>query len=653
MAKKRLSREEKRQKLERAQSEATSIFHKDGAVETLRSKPVKPSKPKSSTIPVLDLPPSQDVGQDSLVPTQEQLFEMDASVLLEFARGKCTENNVSTSQQLFSILPEIGVVLAQRDLLGPLFETKPAQAPIVQELEDATRMVNGQQNKAKPPPVPDLKRRRSIPPPPPPKSRSQAPPLPPSMRRAIDNGPVSHQPTSVVESGDFTITAGDLSDFINNLRNSAESSKEKFERGKVRYAAEVKKLVGRFGEARLSAIEESVRSKKEEFKTKPEKEESKMEPQEIYVNRLLILRGLVTAYGKASKQHSQANVIQDEMRSVRTSDMPAVSLPELSQKDAKDTIPGKPNNVAIEEPKSTVNEPQEPVLLEVPKSTSSPQNKESKWSFKAWFKNRVSSPMTWAVLSVGGFSTAAHLTGAYQTMLTGFTKLWVQTLHLPTFELPEHSDKAIPYGILVLTLAATELIRRRKVTKELVRLQRRSDLSKDEEEACDYIVQKFTQIKRTSADLGLQLANIKSVMKTDEVLFDVVDVLFRHEIVWNDLMDDVRLDERVRRELPTVIDQVERVVVGKRLAQLVVYIDHPERRKTQLKALLLADKLFSRKMAEVFEKADGTYKNRPLRERLADIKYETSVPSDQQRQFITDLEEDYALILAESGIQTR
>ncbi len=638
MAKKRLSREERRQKLERAQSEATSIFNKDGAVETLRSKPQKPT---SSVIPVLDAPPPQDIGQNSPVPSQEQLFEMDAGVLLEFARSECAANNVSNSQQLFSHLLELGVVLAQRDLLGPLFEIKPAQSSPVQE--DATRMVNGQQNKPKPPPVPDLKRRRSIPPPPPPpKKRSRSPPLPPSMGRVVDNGPVSHQPTSVVEGGEFTLATGDLSDFINGLRDSADSSKEKFERGKVRYAAEVKKLVARFGEARLSTIEESVKSKKNE---------SEMEPQEIYVNRLLILRGLVTAYGKAAKQHSQANVIQDEMRSVRTSDMPAVPSLELSQKDSKATIPGKPNNV--EEPQSIVQEPQEPVLLEVPKSTSSPQKQEPKWSFKGWFKNRISSPMTWAVFSVGGFSTAAHLTGAYQTMLNGFTKLWVQTLHLPTFELPEHSDKAIPYGILALTLAATELIRRRKVTKELVRLQRRSDLSKEEEEACDYIVQRFTQIKRTSTDLGLQLANIKSVMKTDEVLFDVVDVLFRHEIIWNDLMDDARLDERVRRELPTVIDQVERVVVGKRLAQLVVYIDHPERRKTQLKALLLSDKLFSRKMAEVFEKDGGAYKNRALRERLSDIKYETSVPSDQQRQFIADLEDDYALILAESGIQTR
>lgn len=470
------------------------------------------------------------------------------------------------------------------------------------------------------------------------------PPPAPSKSRVVETGPISHQPTSVAEGGEFYNAALELSNFIDAFRNSTDPIKIKFELGKVKYTEEVQKLVARFGEKRLDAITESARSKKGD--------ESKMEPQELYVNQLLILRKLVTAYGRTAKQHSQANVIQDEMRGVRTSDMPAVPSLELPQKDNKDTLPAKPDNIMGEVPESTVHEPEIPAVLDVPQSTSRPPLKEAKWSFKGWFKNRVSSPMTWAVLSIGGFSTAAHLTGAYQTMVNGFTKLWVQTLHLPTFDLPEHSDKAIPYGILALALTATELIRRRKVSKELVRLQRRADLSKEEEEACDYIVQRFTQIKRTSPDLALQLANIKSVMKTDEVLFDVVDVLFRHEIIWNDLMDDVRLDEKVRRELPTVLAQVERAVVGKRLAQLVVYIDHPERRKTQLKALLLSDKLFSRKMAEVFEKEGSVYKNRALRERLSDIKYENSIPSDQQRQFIADLEEDYALILAESGIQT-
>ncbi len=640
MAKKRRSREERRQLLEKAQSEATSIFNRDGAVETLRSKPVpqkpaaKPKKPKPETSEIPVLEPIPDIEQSTSEKSQEELFEMDAAVLLEFARVKCRENNVSTSQQLFSTLPELGVVLAQRDLLGPLFEVPkpPAQEPP----EDATRVVNGKQSKpARPPPPPPpskLKRRRSMPPP------------PPSKTRVVDNGPVSHQPTSVAEGGEFIHAARDLTGFIHELRHSAESSKEKYERGKARYTAEIQKLIARFGKERIAAIEESAKSKKDE---------SKMEPQEIYVNKLFDLRGLVTAYGRAAKQHSQANVIQDEMRGVRTSDMPAVPSLEVPQKDSRATAPAKPDNIVGDVPQEAVQEPEIPAVLDIPQSASRSQPPEAKLTFKGWFRNRVSSPMTWAVLSIGGFCTTAHLTGAYQTMVIGFTKLWVQTLHLPTFDLPEHSDKGIPYGILALALTATELIRRRKVTRELVRLQRRAVLSKEEEEACDYIVKKFTQIRRTSTDLGLQLANIKSVMKSDEVLFDVVDVLFRNEIIWNDLMDDVRLDEKVRREIPTVLAQVERAVVGKRLAQLVVYIDHPARRKTQLKALLLADKLFSRKMAEVFEKEGGVYKNRALRERLSDIRYETSIPSDLQRQFLADLEEDYALILAESGIQIR
>ncbi len=584
--------------------------------------PVKTEKAKPPPLPPprKKSPPADQPPQPELV---EVLENMQTPDLLKFIQEVCRSEKITTHEELAGKHPSMALLAMKRGVLNQLF-TEPQ---VARPRDDATRNLNPNGGPKKPslPPLASISE----------KARQDD-------EKVTAPDSIAYDPTRAVQSGAVVPEVANavsdelasLTQFMAELIDNDEiSSKEKYAKADARYEIEYKAFMDKHGDGAKAVLA----SAKKKNKTK-----EVLEPDELFVLKLMDLQKLVLQFHKISKSESEARQLQ-----VQQAKKPSIHTtgPISFGSDAIDVVDGS-EPVILEEPKPS----EEIVVLTQEKRTTSPPPPTLPQE-GGWFGRTFKNPTVWAFISISAYSAAMHLTGAWDTICQGVGRIWQSIPYLPDVQLPTHVDKAIWYGVLALGLGVTELVRRKAVKKEVLRLERRSMLGKKAQENYSYVAQKLASVRLTTNDLSMQLIQLRAMMVADENLFDAVDRLYRDEVIWNDIMKESRLDEAVRNEFSTIRNQAESEIIKKRLAAIVPFIQNNEHRKMKLKELYLTDQLFQRKTQEVFEQAPGGgYVNRDLRERLTTLKYDNPIPKEYQREFLRLLEEDYRIIQTDSDI---
>lgn len=615
MGGKKLSPEERLERLKNMQGRRATNFSGSkppaeppipAAAEPTRAEKPKPPPPPPPRKKKSEQPPQPDLGQ--------VLENMDNNDLVRFIQEVCRTENIHTHEDLAGKHPDMALLAMRRGLLSELF----AEAKKAEPAEDATRDIgpNGGAVKLSLPPLARL---------------SEAPP---GMDKVTAPESGAYDPTTAVEFAAVLEEVSSLGRFMVDLINDTEiSSKEKHAKGVERYSAEYNGFIQKHGNDNAKAILASARAKI--------KAGIEPDPDEAYVLKLLELQELLIRFQKIAKSESEARDLAKEQAKkppIHTTGPISFSSDDIEIVEASEPV-------VLEE------EQPDPVVLtpEQRKSQPPPSILPQQGN---WFTRTFKNPVTWALMSISAYSAAMHITGAWDTICQGVGRLYGMIPNAPPIQLPTHADKAIWYGAIALGLGLTELIRRRAVKKEVLRLERRSMLGKQAQDNYTYVVQKLASVRVTTSDLSMQLIQLRAMMVGDEALFDAVDRLYRDEVIWNDIMKESRLDEAVRNEFSTIRNQAESEIIKKRLAQIVPFIQNNEHRKMKLKELYLTDPLFQRKIQEVFEQAPGGgYVNRDLRERLTTLKYDNPIPREYQKEFLRLLEEDFGIMQGDSDIR--
>jgi HD-GYP domain-containing protein (c-di-GMP phosphodiesterase class II) len=564
------------------------------------AKPVVEQKAKPPPVPKAD-PVIEQPPQPMLA---EVLQNMEAQDLLKFIQEVCRTEKISTNEVLAERHPDMAILAMKKGVLGQVFVKQgPAKSP-----DNATRNLNP--NGAKMPSLPPI---ASM-----------------STRARHDEDKVTspesgaYDPTTAVEYAAVAEDTAALTRFMAELIDDENiTSKEKHAKAEERYEKEYRAFVQKHGKEQANEILSSAKNKL--------KSGESLEPEEEFVIKLFELQRLVLKFLKISKSESEARVLQkaQAQKPPATHTTGPISFGSDAYEEIDMSEPGVP-----EAPKA---ENEEVVVLSQEQIRAPSEPPPVVLTQGGWFGRTFRNPTTWAFISISAYSAAMHITGAWDTICQGVGRIWHSIPHLPNIQLPEHVDKAIWYGAILLGFGVTELVRRRAVKKEVLRLERRSMLGKKAQENYSYVAQKLASVRLMTSDLSMQLIHLRAMMVNDENLFDAVDRLYRDELIWTDIMKESRLDDSE--------------IIKKRLAQIVPFIKDNEHRKRKLKELFLTDQLFQRKIQEVFEQtAGGGYVNRDLREGLTSLKYDNPIPEEYQREFLRLLEEDYRIIQTDSDI---
>ncbi len=242
--------------------------------------------------------------------------------------------------------------------------------------------------------------------------------------------------------------------FIAFLIQDEAPAKDRFEKSRSKLEELEEKHGGR---ERIKQLQDSANLKKEAGQ--------ELTPEEDLARALLMLQKKTAELYHEAQQDSDIERTPEEQRPDSTAEVQEEMVQEepetrILEKEAVMTEPD-----SEEEQESDAEQAPE---KKEPDETEKSQGREGRLLVPEHLKRKVvallkgvaASLTTWAVLATAGFCTAMHLTDSFSMIVKGFQKLW-SNLHLPPVQLPEHADKAVWYGTLVIGFTLLELSFRR------------------------------------------------------------------------------------------------------------------------------------------------------------------------------------------------
>jgi hypothetical protein len=220
----------------------------------------------------------------------------------------------------------------------------------------------------------------------------------------------------------------------------------------------------------------------------------------------------------------------------------------------------------------------------------------------------------WTIAGAAALSCALHLTGSFHDIASGIKK----ALDLPSMAL---AAKHVMIGFYSLVGAGflLEILGRPKARSREHQIAAGFEIpgspkangeqqavhplivQKERSEKRNYAMQKLADIGRLSDNPQKQAQYLQKAMVADEGLFDCIDTLYYSD---SDEMNSIMRNTGIRSVVVGVIDQllgkVEVEIMMKRYALLASLAPHLPRRMEALGRLYQTDKIFSRKLDELF-----------------------------------------------------
>jgi hypothetical protein len=539
--------------------------------------------------PLLTVPPRGTASPSESGPPQPELLDllrsMDPPDLLNFILEVCRTEGLPDLNALQGKHPDIVSLAKERGVLGQLFQNQPP---------------------------------------------SSAGALPGSKVTTPESG--VHDPTmsaATLDNVGLALTA--LSAFIQNELVGAElPASEKYAMAQQRYNGEYRLLQTLLG-ARAGQISISARKKQAEG--------IPVNVEEEYVLKLFELQELTASYDRIARGEAEAG----ELLKQRAASPQPQTTASNAVADASLVIPVIEGTMQTDlgtTDSSSISVAIQPGAFTADFDTPLSNNPQTS---KRGSGSVFSSPMTWAVTSIAGFSVAMHLTGAWEKICEGTARLYQMIPGVPELKIPEYGAEAIFYGIIAAGLSITEIARRVAVGREIRRLERRNALSGDAQHNYAQVVQMLAAVKEQIRDPGAQLLSVRGLMIENEGVFDAVDRLYREETIWADIIRASEMDAAFTAEFPTVRIQAEKEIIKKRFVRILELSSEYDARAEFGRRC--EDPLFRRKMTEAFDQnTEGAYLNRDLRERITNIQYDRAMTREEQARFLRVLERYYRQI---------
>ncbi|HSB47602.1 MAG TPA: hypothetical protein VLD37_06320 [Candidatus Bilamarchaeum sp.] len=218
-------------------------------------------------------------------------------------------------------------------------------------------------------------------------------------------------------------------------------------------------------------------------------------------------------------------------------------------------------------------------------------------------------PMTWTLGGIAGFSSALVYRDSFREIAQALTIIWHDKLHRPEFDFTKTHVILGYAGVMLFTLATTELFRRRAVRKKAQLYTELGNYSIEEREREKRVVAKLTKITLEHDKWEEQVDHLRIALVQDPQFMEDLYEMKRHRL-FNDILADARIHPRIVQNLNLIFERVKKQKLEKRLNKLAEVLFDPKERIGLFSRYLQEDPIVRRAFDELFEQnGSGNYVN--------------------------------------------
>jgi hypothetical protein len=226
-------------------------------------------------------------------------------------------------------------------------------------------------------------------------------------------------------------------------------------------------------------------------------------------------------------------------------------------------------------------------------------------------------PMTWTIIGISGFTSALVYKDSFREIAQALRILWHDKLHRPDFEFTRMHIYLGYTGVLLFTLATTELFRRRSVRKAAALYQQLNEGSTEERSRKARVVGKLTEIHLKYEKFEDQITHLRAAMLRarydDEknAAFNFMEDLYyqKKHVFFNEMLRQQKIPGRLIENVNVIFDRVKVEILQKKLNKLAELVTIPDQRGALFREYYDTDPIFKMLIDELFEGKPGAYAN--------------------------------------------